>query len=194
MLSLKLAPNASLFVIFKTANNDPQVKMSKNWMDLETVQTIAGPWQVNFDSTLGGPEKTIKFNSLTDWSTNPDSLIKYYSGTASYTKTFKVNVPGNKPVWLDLGKVANLAEIKVNGQRCGIVWTPPYRADISKALKKGTNQLTIEVTNTWANRLMGDQRLPESKRITKTTAPYRLEGQPLQEAGLLGPVKLMMEK
>ncbi|MEJ6981384.1 glycosyl hydrolase [Pedobacter sp. P351] len=194
VLSLKLAPNASLFVIFKTGSNDTQIKKSKNWTDLETFQTIAGPWQINFDSSVGGPEKAVKFNSLTDWSKNPDSLIRYYSGTASYSKTFKVSVPGNKPVWLDLGKVANLAEVKVNGQSCGIAWTPPYRVDISKALKKGSNQLTIEVTNTWANRLMGDQRLPESKRITKTTAPYRLEGQPLQEAGLLGPVVLMMEK
>ena len=191
---IKLAPNASLFVIFKKATEGPAIKKTQNWTDFENVQTIAGPWKVSFDSTLGGPEKTVVFNDLTDWTTHADTSIKYYSGTASYTKTFTSKVSGNKPVWLDLGKVANLAEVKVNGQSCGIAWTPPYRVDISKAIKKGRNQLTIEVANTWANRLMGDQQLPENKRITKTTAPYRLEGKPLEEAGLLGPVRLMGEK
>lgn len=194
VVPVKLAPNASLFVIFKKATKGPAIKKTQNWTDFENLQTIAGPWKVSFDSSLGGPEKAVVFNNLTDWSSHADTLIKYYSGTASYTKTFISKVSGNKPVWLDLGKVANLAEVKVNGQSCGIVWTPPYRVDISKALKKGTNSLTIEVTNTWANRLMGDQRLPENKRITKTTAPYRLEGKPLQEAGLLGPVVLMTER
>ncbi|MNT23449.1 hypothetical protein D3C72_1588680 [compost metagenome] len=66
--------------------------------------------------------------------------------------------------------------------------------DISKALKAGKNQLIIEVSNTWANRMIGDQRLPENKRITKTTAPYRLEGKPLLEAGLLGPVSIQVIK
>jgi hypothetical protein len=194
ILPIKLVPNASLFVILKKAIKGPAIKKTKNWIDFENVQTIAGPWKVSFDSALGGPVKTVVFNDPTDWSTHADTSIKYYSGTASYTKTFTSKVSGKNPVWLDLGKVANLAEVKVNGQSCGIVWTPPYRVDISKALKKGTNQLTIEVTNTWANRLMGDQRLPEDKRITKTTAPYRLEGKPLQEAGLLGPVVLITEK
>ena len=194
VVPVKLAPNASLFVIFKKATKGPAIKKTQNWTDFENLQTIAGPWKVSFDSSLGGPEKAVVFNNLTDWSSHADTLIKYYSGTASYTKTFISKVSGNKPVWLDLGKVANLAEVKVNGQSCGIVWTPPNRVDISKALKKGTNSLTIEVTNTWANRLMGDQRLPENKRITKTTAPYRLEGKPLQEAGLLGPIVLMTER
>lgn len=66
--------------------------------------------------------------------------------------------------------------------------------DITQALKSGTNQLEIEVTNTWHNRLVGDQQLPENKRITWTTAPFRLEGKPLLEAGLFGPVKLLLKE
>jgi hypothetical protein len=71
------------------------------------------------------------------------------------------------------------------------VWTAPYRVDITKALKRGINELNIEVTNTWANRLIGDERLPADKRITWTTAPYRLQGKPLLPAGLIGRVILM---
>ena len=52
------------------------------------------------------------------------------------------------------------------------------------------NEIKIGVTNTWANRLMGDHRLPKEKQITWTNAPYRLEGKPLLPAGLMGPVVL----
>ena len=74
------------------------------------------------------------------------------------------------------------------------MWTAPHRLDISKAIKKGENKIEIEVTNTWANRLIGDSKLPEDKRITKTTAPFRLEGNPLNPAGLLGPVLIQVEE
>jgi hypothetical protein len=79
----------------------------------------------------------------------------------------------------------------VNGIYCGTAWTAPYRVNIAKALKPGVNRLKIAVTNTWANRIMGDHNLPEDKRITWTNAPYRLEGKSLLPAGLLGPVTLV---
>ncbi|MDP3912529.1 MAG: hypothetical protein Q8R96_02185 [Bacteroidota bacterium] len=64
---------------------------------------------------------------------------------------------------------------------------------MDKQLKQGENKLEIAVTNTWANRLKGDHDLPEEKRITWTTAPYRLEGKPLLPAGLFGPVVIRRE-
>jgi len=59
---------------------------------------------------------------------------------------------------VDLGKVCNLATVRVNGFDCGTLWTAPYRVDISKALKKGVNEIEIEVTNTWANAINGADR------------------------------------
>jgi hypothetical protein len=53
--------------------------------------------------------------------------------------------------------------------------------------------LEVLVTNTWANRLIGDHTLTDQKPITWTTAPYRLEGKPLEAAGLLGPVNIVTE-
>jgi hypothetical protein len=87
-----------------------------------------------------------------------------------------------------------MAEVKLNGQSCGICWTPPFRVRIDPALKKGDNILEIAVTNTWANRLQGDHALPKEKQITWTTAPYRLEGKPLLPAGLFGPVTICKSK
>jgi hypothetical protein len=95
---------------------------------------------------------------------------------------------------LDLGTIANIAEVSVNGKDCGTLWTYPYKVDISDALKKGKNTIVIKITNTWANRLMGDQKLDKKDRLTWTTAPFRLEGEPLLKAGLIGPVTIVKEK
>ncbi len=195
-MQIKLAPNASLFVTFnRNATPANPIAGQLNFEVFNTTEVLKGDWKVSFDTSFGGPSKPVIFEALQDWSKSTDTLIKYYSGTAIYTKTFKhkgVKLKGNKQAqtFLDLGQVANIASVKVNGVDCGTVWTAPYRVDISKALKVGNNELTIEVSNTWANRLIGDQRVPESKRITKTTAPFRLEGKPLLEAGLLGPVSI----
>ncbi|WP_461111807.1 glycosyl hydrolase [Spirosoma jeollabukense] len=191
-LPVRLEPNASLFVIFRKATR--QISQSgKNWSDFQSVQTLEGSWQVQFNPAFGGPEQPQTFTQLTDWSQSADSSIRYYSGTATYSKVFSWASSQNSPaqrIYLDLGRIANMADVKVNGISCGVIWTAPYRIEITNQLKPGENKLTIEVSNTWANRLIGDQLLPEPKRITRTTAPFRLQGKPLQEAGLLGPVKI----
>ncbi len=95
---------------------------------------------------------------------------------------------------MDLLTIANIAEVSVNGKDCGTIWTFPYKVDISDALKKGKNSIVIKITNTWANRLIGDEKLPKEERLTWTTAPFRLDGNPLLKAGLLGPVIILKEK
>lgn len=82
----------------------------------------------------------------------------------------------------------------MNGVDCGTVWTRPYAIDITKAVKPGNNEVVIDVANTWANRLIGDQALPADKRITWTTAPFRLGGKPLLPAGLVGAVELVKNR
>ena len=93
----------------------------------------------------------------------------------------------NEAIYLNLRKVANIAEVIINGMNCGIAWTDPFRVDITKAVHQGENELTIQVVNTWKNRLIEEHHLPEDKRITHTNAPYRLNGQPLLEAEINRP-------
>jgi hypothetical protein len=193
-LDLKFAPNQSLFVIFKKTDTLSKAENGNNWSTFKTIQDISKSWQAKFDTAYAGPAKPVIFNDLTDWTTSTDSLVKYYSGTATYSKNFSFNGNLNDKIWLDLGEFSSIAEVKINGINCGTLWTAPHRLDISKAIKKGENKITIEVTNTWANRLIGDSKLPENKRITKTTAPFRLEGKPLNPAGLLGPVTIQREE
>jgi len=201
VIPLRLEANAAIFVIFKRAGSEkkgtdqkfPYSARKKNWPEFTDLKTLPAGWKVSFDPAAGGPQQEVIFKQLSDWSKNTDSLIRYYSGTAVYRQTVQLNQIPSAKVWLDLGKVANLAAVKVNGKDAGILWTAPFRLDISGLIKKGGNRIEIEVTNTWANRLTGDHRLPEAKRITRTTAPYRLADTPLQEAGLLGPVRLIIE-
>lgn len=188
-VTLRLEPNASVFVIFRkpTKQNEGTGQVAK---EPQRVQTLSQPWQVQFDPAFGGPAQPQTFATLSDWSQHADSSIRYYSGTATYTQTFQWSDQKGR-YWLDLGKIANMAEVKLNGQSCGVAWTFPYRVELTSYLKAGENQLQIEVSNTWANRLMGDHQLPEKQRISTTTAPYRLEGRPLLEAGLRGPVQII---
>jgi hypothetical protein len=92
---------------------------------------------------------------------------------------------------LDLGNVRELAEVEVNGKSCGIVWCPPFRVDISGAVKSGENKLQIEVVNFWPNRIIGDTSLPAAERLTKTNIRKLTAKTPLEPAGLLGPVQLL---
>jgi hypothetical protein len=192
LLPVQLAENGSVFIVMKKSTNQQSAENGKNWMETKSVQKIEGVWTVRFDAKLGGPKSPVIFNTLMDWSKQADSSIRYYSGTASYTNTFfwDTSKIKNKPIYLNLGKVANIGEVMINGVNCGIAWTDPFRVDITKAVHQGENQLTIEVVNTWRNRLIGDHQLPEDKRITHTNAPYRLSGRPLLEDGLLGPVDI----
>ena len=96
-------------------------------------------------------------------------------------------------IWLDLGDVHELAEVKVNGQSCGIVWCPPWRVDLTNAVKPGENELQIEIVNFWPNRIIGDASLPPEQRLTRTNIRKLTASTPLEPAGLLGPVQLLLE-
>jgi hypothetical protein len=188
----RLEPHGSLFVVFRKSTDAGQ-RLSMTSLEFKTVQQLSPNWTVTFDKANGGPAEPVDFAELTDWSTHSDDRIRHYSGTAIYRQTIEWSRDSSKRVWLDLGNVANIAEVYVNDIPQGIAWTPPYRIEITKALKQGKNELAIAVTNTWANRLIGDSKLPVEKRLTWMTAPYPPDDAKLLPAGLLGPVALVRE-
>lgn len=213
LVPLQLDAYESIFVLF-SADNTWKPALIKKKKSLDPVLTLGGPWDVKFDPVWGGPANQV-FPTLTDWSKNENEGIKYYSGTAIYQKEFDLSASDLKaeiPVYLDLGKVKNMARIKLNGKDLGVVWTAPWRVDISGLLKK-KNKLSIEVVNLWPNRLIGDEHKPfdgvvndqwpawllnnqprTSGRYTFTSSqPYKADT-PLFESGLLGPVTIVREK
>jgi hypothetical protein len=189
-IPLTFEPGQSFFVLFpKTAKKKPAA--AENFAELHPVAQLSGSWEVAFDPKWGGPAKVV-FDNLEDWTNRPEEGIKYYSGKATYRRTVGVpNLDKQSRVYLDLGKVNELAEVRFNGQTLGVVWCAPWRVEIPRdVLRERDNQLEITVANLWINRLVGDAGLPAEKRLTWTTwNPYRKDS-PLFPSGLLGPVTI----
>ena len=186
-IPLVLQPYESSFIVFRSAADAAPVE-GRNYPERQIVSRIETPWTVTFQSGRGGPAEPVSFEQLTDWIQHADNRIKYFSGTATYTNTFKVSKLPTAPVYIDLGKVMVMAKVKVNGSYVGGVWTAPYRLNISSALRKGKNTVEVEVVNCWRNRLIGEKLLPEADRFTFQTATYLNKDSELQPSGLLGPV------
>ncbi|MCF7957324.1 MAG: glycoside hydrolase, partial [Phycisphaerae bacterium] len=140
----------------------------------------------------GGPGEPVRFDTLTDWAGHRNPAIKYYSGKAVYRTTFTVGCDlVGKTLALELGQVKDvgMAGVTLNGMDLGILWRPPFRLEVTDALKCGTNQLEVMVVNSWRNRLIGDEQLPQAKRLTRTN--IKVQNWKLEESGLLGPVRIM---
>jgi hypothetical protein len=189
---LHLEANEAVFIIFET-KTEQAASDGKNWIEKETAQVISNPWTLKFDTLKGGPQNAINLPQLQNWIEFEDPKMKYYSGTAIYETNFIWESEGVN-TWLSLGKVQNMARVFVNNKACGIAWTAPYQLDISDALIKGENTLRIEVVNTLRNRMIGDLLLPESERLTWMAEPRPLLDKTLLDAGLLGPVEILVQK
>jgi hypothetical protein len=155
------------------------------------------------------------FGKLQSWTESDDDGIRFFSGIATYRKTFELSesLAKKNRLFLQLGDLAEIAEVTLNGKRLGLVWLPPYRIEISGAVRAGTNQAEIRVANLWANRLNGDSVRPESGRLTRSnldriqtdptsdssygrvplgkTRPVYNEIPPLMKSGLFGPVQII---
>jgi hypothetical protein len=186
---------------------------------------VDGSWNIRFNPKLA-PTFSLEFPALTDFSKHSDDNVKYFAGTADYEKTINIKAGAlgkNKRIVLDLGELHNIAELTVNGKNAGVLWYPPYKADITSCLKTGDNTVVVHVTTNWANRLIGDEQYPadfetgidrdESGRAMKAFPDWFVENQPrpvkerkaftvwyyfnknspLYPAGLIGPVNLRLQ-
>lgn len=178
---------------------------------------VSGPWRVRFAPNGGAPAE-VRFDRLLSWSRHGDTGVKYFSGEATYRATFVANPQSairNLKWYLNLGRVEVMAEVKLNGKALGVLWQPPFRVEVTEALKRGQNELEVKVVNLWPNRLIGDEQLPEDSErnpdgTLKQWPQWLLDGQPsptgrftftnwrlwkqndaLLESGLLGPVQLL---
>jgi hypothetical protein len=200
-LPLTLEPYGAVIVAFNRQMNKNQQGTAKgNYPDFKMVKNIDGEWNVNFDIQWGGPA-SVTFPELMDWTKHPDAGIKYYSGTAIYNKTFTLDFEPekDKKYFLQLEEVKDvgIAEVTINGKDKGVLWTKPFRTEISNELQKGENSLQIKVVNSWYNRVAGDQTFPGKKQYTTTNINlnHDFRGRaiteiPLEPSGLLGPVTI----
>ncbi|QNL52358.1 glycoside hydrolase family 2 [Olivibacter sp. SDN3] len=191
---LQLAPFESAFVIFRKALSQESGNLGVNFPKPLRESTLDTGWKLSFDSTIAGSAITAGIDQLIWWNEHPNDSIRYFAGKAHYQQDFELEQAlenGNR-LWLDLGELVAMAKVKVNGKEVGGLWTPPYRIDISDYVETGKNSVEISVANTWKNRLIGDLNLPEAERKTWTIVnPYKKEDS-LMQAGLKGPVRLLV--
>ncbi len=188
---------------------------------LPAPEAITGPWIVSFTPGWGAPGHVV-LQRLTSWTASKNSGLKYFSGTGVYTQT--ISIPDGffgpeKRVILHLGSLDDLAQVWVNGHNLGVLWHAPFKVDVTSAIRPGLNRISIAVTNTWANRLIGDQQhasglqwgaatqvgrpllrfpkwvvngtpRPSKDCYTFETWNYYKKNSHLPPSGLLGPVKL----
>ncbi len=186
-VSLTMAPRASFFVVFSQSPSSPPVRQRTE----KAVLPVEGPWQVSFNPACGGPAHPVVFDSLTDWATNSDSCIRYYSGTAEYTSSFVLEKKDAKACYrLEMSQPGGVVQVVVNGREAGTVWCSPWSVDVTPYVRKGTNQLQLRVANSLWNRLVGDARKPEPQRLMRQTAPLAKPDAPLVPSGIIGDVRL----
>jgi hypothetical protein len=182
----------------------------------EPVQ-IQGPWAVRFPEGWGAPSP-IQFEKLIPWNEHSDPGVRFFSGSASYHCNFHVPedlLAADHRIELDLGDVAVMADVTLNGRHVGTLWKSPFRIDVTSVLSAGQNTLEIAVANLWVNRLIGDQNLPADAdrnpngslarwpqwlldgkasptgRFTFTTWELWRNTDSLVASGLIGPVQLL---
>ena len=169
-IQLTLEANSSVFVIFRKPAPTPSKKtVAQDAAALPKPIAIGGPWEVGFEAGCVAPDK-IAMPTLASWSDSDQPGVKYFSGTARYKTTFEVPpefLAKGRAVQLDLGAVKEMARVIINGKDCGVTWHAPFHVDATAALKPGPNKLEIEVTNTWANRLIGDEQEPEDCKYSE---------------------------
>ena len=204
-------PYQSFFVVFDRdgKTTGPAEGEGVNFPAIVPAATLEGAWEVSFDPQWGGPEK-ITFEMLVDWTTRPERGIKYYSGIATYRKTFDLPKGAGGSIFLDLGTVHDMARVRLNGKDLGVVWCAPWRVEITDGVKAKDNVLEVEIANRWPNRLLGDRQPPDKDSRTVKWESGLLGGKTykagrytfattsgpnkLLASGLLGPVRILVER
>ncbi|WP_454759648.1 glycosyl hydrolase [Caulobacter segnis] len=184
-VQLALAPHDAVFVVFRkpgTAEYQAPVRTDR------TLATLDAGWRLSF------PDAGEADAKLGSWTASGDPKVRYFSGTATYATTFQAPKARQGRVLLNLGEVKNLASVTLNGKLVGTAWKAPFALDVTDALKPGSNQLEVRVSNLWPNRLIGDHQ-PDAKgpKALATFSPFPPNA-PLSPSGLIGPVTLSVSQ
>jgi hypothetical protein len=199
-IELIMDPLASRFVVFKnksTGKNDAGLSYDLQYgfnhnhkaEGINVSIDISDNWDISFNPDMGAPE-SFQLEKLSSWTEIDNKGINYYSGSANYSKDFSVSketLSKETEAFVVFEDIQEMARVLVNGNDCGIVWLPPYKTNITRHLKAGANNITVQVINTWNNRIVGDLRNPEEKPYTNTNAKVRFpKNNPLLKSGLIG--------
>ncbi len=207
-ISFVIDPLTSRFVVFRVSSSgkndqdlsyDLQFGLNGNQGIAQVRESIdlSDNWDIAFDPDMGAPE-SYSLGKLTSWTDLDHEGIQYYSGKAMYRREFTIPTSAmseGSDAFAVFENIQEMARVFVNGNDCGIVWVPPYQVHITPFLKPGVNTITVEVINTWNNRIVGDLRNPDRRPYTSTNAKIKFNrNSPLLKSGLLGNAKIYIVK
>ena len=202
MVPLDLDAYDSVFVVFRRPTTVSQVSIRPS--TIRTVAQLGGNWSIDFP--IEGSSNLTVNSPLGSWTGQSNPELRYYAGTATYRREAKVDaswLANGQRLILDLGTVAEVAEVRVNGKLAGTAWKPPYKVDITEFAKPGKNRIQVSVANSWQNRFVGDLQEGARQHAWTNVASgggFALLGEglkastPLLPSGLLGPVQLVTLK
>lgn len=210
-IELALAGNESCFIVFSAGKSSLPLYSRAIPVVKQTID-LSRDWAVRFDPAWGGPAQ-VRFDSLTDWKESRDERIKYYSGSAFYSKNFHISPAKGERIVLRFDSIQHIAAVKINGEYVTTLWTAPWEADITELVKRGENRVEIEVANLWVNRLIKDMSIPEenpnpsqwpewlfnkkkreSQRLSYSSYEHYRADSPLVSSGIIGGAEIVVEK
>lgn len=188
VVPMKLEKGECVFVVFREKGEPTANTVEANYPAPTRVQEVKGIWNITFESAFKTP-RPMQMEVLQDLATVDNDSVKYFSGTATYTTSAKLEKADNGDrMFIRFDKVGAMGKVYINGKYAGGVWTTPYRLDVTDYVKNGTNEIKVEVVNTWVNRIVGDLNAPESERqVYCFNNPHRADS-PLPASGLMGSV------
>jgi len=186
---LTLPAYGSTFVLFVQR---PSVAGKGNGERVEPLKVTDG-WDVSFQRDRGVSSAPRHTKELTSWTTWNDEDVRFFSGTATYSAQFDApSLEAGERACLRFKDVREIAQVTLNGRPLGTIWANPYMTCVDAPMLKGSNKLTIEVTNLWHNRLLGDLDPKQQIKITQTNIKT-IPGQ-LLPSGLIGPAEWVIYK
>lgn len=181
-VELTLAPHDAVFVVFRKPGPAEHREPAKTE---RTIAKLDRGWRLTL------PDQPERETDLGSWTRSGDPAVRYFSGTATYTMTFKARKAGKGRLLLNLGAVKNLASVTLNGKPVGTAWKAPFELDVTQALRPGDNRLEVKVSNLWPNRLIGDRQPGAAGPKALVSFNPFPPNAPLLPSGLIGPVTLV---
>ena len=135
---LVLPPYHAVFVVSGRADCD--LPMLKSGISLRKLQEINGTFTISLAADCGAYRPYCETEHL--FNINGQTHLPHFAGFARYETKF-VCPSFHSRLWLDLGRVGEIAEVIVNGRSVGCQIVPPYRFDITEHVSQGTNRLTV---------------------------------------------------
>jgi len=175
-LNIKLEPAKSQLIVFDKKSKGERLAL----LDVDrTANPVTGSWTLSLNHT-NGTRKTMTLNQLVDFKDSEE--LKAFAGVATYENSFNVAKP--KAIkYLDLGKVFGVSEVTINSKSVGVQWHGNHVYDISEAVKKGSNTVSIKLTTTLGNYMKSIPENVESK--------FWMKNQGLYSLGVIGPVRIL---